>query len=90
MEARPIINHVHNWFGLVFLAHSTMKWVLPHLFLPLFFPYKSGTTQLVGRNRITRYETIIYSKTCVHLHLDVTLLYYPIKPHPYQDILLLI
>lgn len=52
--------------------------------------YERGIIRLVGRNHITRHKIIIYSKSCINLHLINTLLYYPIKPHRYQNILHLI
>ena len=61
-------NHVQNWFGLVFLAETcfssfdrTSSLVLS--FSIVLFLYKRDPIRLVGRNRITRHQTIIYSKT---------------------------
>ena len=89
---------IQNWFGLIFRAETcfnsfdrdvgAFSFVLS--FSIVLSLYKRDTIRLVRRNRITSNKTIIYSKTRIHLHLNNTLLYYPIKPHPYQDILLLI
>lgn len=86
-------NHVQNWFGLVFLdetcfnsfGHDMGASSLALSFSNVLSLYKRHSIRWLGG-----IVSIIYSKTCLHFHLNNTLLYSRVKPHPYQDILHLI